>query len=167
MGSGKSTTGRRLARALGWRFVDADREVEREAGRSIPEIFAEEGESAFRALEHRVTQRLLERDQWVVASGGGWPCRPGRLEGLAPDTGSVWLKASPDTVWERTHRSPTRRPLLEVPDPRARIRELLAERQEFYRKARWTVDTDGRTTEEVVRAILLHLDNRGGDTRRP
>lgn len=166
MGSGKSTTGRHLARELGWRFVDADREVEEEAGRSIPEIFALQGEPAFRALEDRVTRRLLERDGWVVAAGGGWPCRRGRLESLAPDTGSVWLKASPETVWERTRRSPTRRPLLEVPDPRARIRELLAEREDFYRKARWTVDTDGRTTEEVVRAILLQL-NRGGDTRRP
>jgi shikimate kinase len=91
MGSGKTTVGRTLAGALGWEFRDFDAVIERRLGQPIRSIFETYGEAAFRALEARVAVELLAMDRVVLASGGGWPCRPGRMEGLAPDTLSVWL----------------------------------------------------------------------------
>ncbi|MFW5904960.1 MAG: shikimate kinase [bacterium] len=158
MASGKSAVGRHLARRLGWTFLDADREVEAEAGRSIPRIFAEEGEDAFRRHETEVMQRLLARRQVVLASGGGWPCREGRLERLPEGTLSVWLRVSPREAVARASRSSHSRPLLDVERPGDRARELLAAREPFYRKAHLAVDTEGRTPGEVAREIARHLD---------
>lgn len=166
MGSGKSAVGRRLARLLDWEFVDSDREVERDAGRKITGIFATEGEAGFRRREAAAVTRLLSRDRIVLATGGGWACRPGRLDTLDAGTRSVWLKVSLSEALARTARSSTRRPLLEVDDPRAEARRLMEAREPFYRKADLAVETDARTPGDVAREIVRHLD-RGGATRRP
>ncbi len=157
MGSGKSAVGRRLARGLEWRFIDMDREVVREAGRSIAAIFRSEGEEGFRAREAAVGERLQRLSGVVISSGGGWACVPGRLESLAPGTLSVWLRVSAGEAWRRLEGSRVRRPLLEVDDPLGRIRVLLEEREPHYREALWHLDTDGRTARVIAEEIRDRL----------
>jgi shikimate kinase len=134
-----------------------DREITAEAGRSVAAIFRAEGENGFRRREQLVGERLQRVDRVVISSGGGWPCVPGRLEGLAPGTLTIWLQVSPDEALRRISRSRTRRPLLEVEDPAAAARELLAGREEFYGRADWAVETDGRTPTEVARDLRDRL----------
>jgi len=157
MAAGKSAVGRSLARELGWRFLDADREIARIEGRSIAAIFREDGEAAFRELEARVTAQLLQEDRVVVASGGGWPCRPGRLDALPPGTLSIWLQVRDDVILERASRRKGQRPLLDVEDPATRIRELLAEREPWYRMADWTVAGDHGSPAQLARRIAARL----------
>lgn len=157
MGSGKSTVGSLLADALEWEYADADDVVEASAGRSIAEIFRVDGEARFRELEHQVTTGLLEREDLVIATGGGWPCRPGRLSSLPAGTLSVWLRVEVDRILERLGGDETCRPLLEVDDPRARVDELLTERAPFYELAHWSVDTETHTPKDIVRELLGRL----------
>lgn len=158
MGSGKSTVGSLLASRVGWEFIDVDELVEEEDGRPIPRIFREDGEEGFRRIEHRIAGRLLGEDEVVLAPGGGWPCRPGRLEGAGKDTLSIWLRVSPERAWERVRSQGARRPLLEVSDPLRRIRGLIAEREPYYRNANWWVDTDLHLPPETVRRVTQHLE---------
>jgi len=164
MGSGKSTVGAGVAEALGWRFVDLDDQVESVAGRRIREIFCKEGEEAFRQIEDREARRLLAEDQLVIASGGGWPCRPGRIAGAGRDTLSIWLRVSGEVALDRTRDQEVERPLLEVERPLDRIRELLAEREPHYRSAAWWVDTGVRNPADVVEVIVNRLRT---DPERP
>jgi shikimate kinase len=157
MGSGKSTVGARLAERLGWGFADLDSAIEEAEGRSIPQIFAEEGEEAFRRIEHGLALALLQGDRLVLASGGGWPCREGRMEGLGPDTLTVWLRVSPERALERVRGQDVRRPLLEVGNPLDTARELLARREPYYGKALWWVDTEVHPPGEVVRLLAERL----------
>jgi shikimate kinase len=164
MGSGKSTVGALLARELGWRFVDLDSVLEERAGRTIPEIFREEGEAAFRETEARVAGEFLEETAVVLASGGGWPCHEGRMESVGEGTLSVWLRVPGAEVWERVSREPGSRPLLGVSRPRERIEELLAARAPHYEKAAWWVETGNRRPEEIVQLLMDHLAT---DPERP
>ncbi len=164
MGSGKSTVGRTLAGKVGWRFVDLDEAIELDEGREIPQIFLEDGEDRFREIEHALVQRLLGDDQIVLAPGGGWPCQNGRLEGAPADTLSIWLRVSSEKALARIRRQGTRRPLLEVPEPLARIRELLEAREPYYRKAGWWVDTDLHPPRDIVRRVTDRLRT---DPERP
>lgn len=162
MGSGKTTLGSLLAHELGWGFLDLDDEIERTEGRGIPRIFDEDGEEAFREIEQRVANEVLRGERLVIASGGGWPCRPGRLENVPPGTLSVWLKVSPETALERAQAQGVRRPLLEVEDPLETIRELLATREPYYRMARWWVDTELHSPREIVRRMAERLTMNPG-----
>jgi shikimate kinase len=157
MGSGKTTLGSLLADELDWSFLDLDDEIERREGRDIPRIFREDGEEAFREIEQRAAGDVLHGDRRVIASGGGWPCRPGRLENLPAGTLSVWLKASPETVLARVRAQGPGRPLLDVENPLERIRELLATREPYYRMARWWVDTELHSPREIVRRMTERL----------
>ncbi|MSR23394.1 MAG: shikimate kinase [Gemmatimonadetes bacterium] len=157
MGSGKSTVGPLLASQLGWQHVDLDEEIERRTGRSVPSIFREDGEPAFRAIEEQVARELLGPEEVVVSPGGGWPCRDGRMEALSPGTLSIWLVVSPERAVERAKRHGAERPLLAGEDPVARARELLAARERYYGVAHWRVDTEARSPEEVVRVVIERL----------
>ncbi len=159
MGSGKSTVGSLLARRIGWSFTDTDRRIEEEGGRAIPRIFREDGEEGFRRIEHRVVRRLLREDGTVIATGGGWPCRPGRLERVPDGSLSIWLRVSPEASFERVSGDGggTARPLLEVEDPSARIRALITEREPYYRRADWWVPTDRGRPQDIVEHIAGRL----------
>jgi shikimate kinase len=159
MCSGKSAVGAALAELLGWTHVDLDREIEREAGRSIREIFASEGEAAFRRMEAEATRRIAERTRVVLSPGGGWITNPDLLDALGPGTLCVWLQVSPEEAVRRSAAAPGERPLLAGPDPLGAVRRLLAEREPFYARAHLVLPTDGRTVGGAARDI--HASIRG------
>jgi shikimate kinase len=157
MGSGKSTIGRLLAEALGWRFVDLDEAIKLEDGRGIPAIFQEDGEDGFRRIEQDLALRFLNEREVVLAPGGGWPCQPGRLDETGDDTLSIWLRVSPDEALDRVIRHGERRPLLEAQDPLARSQKLLSARETYYSRADWWVDSSGSTPQRVVEQVIDRL----------
>ena len=150
MGAGKTTIGRLVARRIGWRFADLDREIERIAEATIPEIFRQSGETRFRELEREATLRFAESSGIVLASGGGWMVQPGLPEALGPGTCTVWLRVSAQTVLARVGPRGKGRPLLAGSDPAGRVRQLLAEREPLYARATLTVNADGRTAAETA-----------------
>lgn len=154
MGSGKTSVGRALARRLGWRYVDFDDEIAEAAGASIPEIFSRHGESHFRQLEAEVARRLLTDSGVVLGSGGGWGAVPGRLTNLPSGTESFWLQVSPATAVRRASAQPGGRPLLDRGDALEEASRLLAERAPSYGAAKWAVDTEDSTVEDVAARLL-------------
>jgi shikimate kinase len=158
MGTGKSAVGRLAAQHLRFTFLDTDEWIENEVGKSIAEIFAQQGEAAFRQYERDVVNALSARRDTVIAAGGGLVADPSNLASLKTHALVVCLWASPETIWARV-RAQTHRPLLQTPDPQAQIRELLAQRAPSYRQADVQILTDFRSTKEVVQHVLhqFHL----------
>jgi shikimate kinase len=154
MGTGKSTVGRLLARALGFRFSDTDAEIEADAGHPIPEIFAAEGEAGFRDREQAVLRRVLASSGQVVSTGGGIVLRPENRDAIRRGGTCVWLSARPETIWSRVSAE-SHRPLLHTPDPQATIRRMLADREDLYREtAGMECPTDDRAPGDIARIIL-------------
>lgn len=156
MGAGKSTVGPIVARALGWDFVDLDDEIARREGRPPADIIRERGIAKFRRAESRAARDALGRTGVVVAAGGGWAAQPGHMDSLDRRGVSVWLRVTPKTALARIEGSATPRPLLEGSDPRAVAEGLLRGRTAHYRRSDITIETEGRSPEEVARAILEH-----------
>lgn len=149
MGTGKTTIGKRVAKSLGFRFVDTDALITRKAGKSIPKIFEEDGEDAFRRIETEVLGACAEKSGQVISTGGGIVTRPENLEILRRAGYVVWLKASPETIYERVRRN-RNRPLLENDDPEGTIRDLLENRIPSYEEATdLSIATDELTLEET------------------
>lgn len=165
MGAGKTTVGRRVATSLGWRFLDFDDAVEAEAGMSVARIFEQHGEARFRALEAEVGRRLLAMDRVVLGSGGGWTAQdPARLREVPEGTASFWLSVPPEEAVRRAASEPGARPLLAGSDALGVASRLLAERARSYRDARWTVDTQGLSVEDVSARILTVLAQEYSET---
>lgn len=157
MGAGKSTVGRQLAKALGWQFLDSDTEIERLTGAAIPWIFDIEGEAGFRRRERAVIEDLTRGERIVLATGGGVVLDPDNREHLKSRGVVVYLNATVDHLCDRTSKD-RNRPLLQVSDPRARLAELLAQREPLYRDvADVVVDTGGRTVRGAVKDILARI----------
>jgi shikimate kinase len=160
MGVGKSSVGRRLANALDLPFRDADTEVETAAGRSIPDIFNEMGEAAFREGERRVIARLLEDPPHVLATGGGAFMNPETQALIKARSISVWLKADLDVLARRVARKDNR-PLLAGKDPLAVLEDQAALRYPAYGLADITVETGDAahhvTVDQVMQALSAHL----------
>jgi len=153
MGTGKTSVGRLAAEYLNFEFLDTDELIQTRTGRTITDIFAVEGEPAFRALEQQLVQELAGRGQLLIATGGGLPTHAQNLAALKGHALVVCLWASPEKVWERVcHQG--HRPLLNDPDPRRKIRELLAAREPFYKQADVLVNTDLRTLREVAQQVV-------------
>ena len=158
MGSGKSAVGAALARRLEWRFIDCDAEVEKETGASIAEIFREGGEDAFRDVEARVTRRALGEDRAVIASGGGWPAREGRMESVGRGTLTVWLRVTLEEALRRVSRGgEAPRPLLQGPGPATAAAALMARRDRYYRMAGLHLDAVGESEAALADRISGHL----------
>jgi shikimate kinase len=153
MGAGKSSVGRLAAAQLNFELVDTDGLIEIKAGKSISRIFAEEGEPAFRTYERAVVSELEGRRDLVLATGGGLAADPANLASLKRHAFVVCLWASAETIWERV-RNHGHRPLLHTPDPQARIRQLLAERESFYRQADLLVNTGPRPLKDIVQLVV-------------
>ncbi|QHS10784.1 shikimate kinase AroK [Sinimarinibacterium sp. NLF-5-8] len=162
MGAGKTTVGRRLARALGLPFVDSDHEIEARTGVEIPYIFEREGEAGFRLRERQTIADLAQRQGLVMATGGGAVITPENRTTLAQNGMVVYLHASVDQQLSRTRHS-RHRPLLQnAPDRRAVLRQLLSQREPLYREiADLTLITDHRSSRHVAREaenfIKAHL----------
>ncbi|MFZ9462881.1 MAG: shikimate kinase [Vulcanococcus sp.] len=156
MGSGKSSAGRHLAQQLSYRFLDADTSLEQVAGRSIPEIFASEGESGFRALEAAVLNQIAGWHSLVVATGGGVVTRPENWGQMRQGV-VVWLDAPEELLLQRLAADPTPRPLMAATDPGERLRELLAARRPLYAQADLHVLQDGRSADQVATQVLEAL----------
>lgn len=161
-GTGKSTVARLLAGRLGWETADSDEWIVAATGRPIADLFAQEGEAAFRQVESAAIRALCARPRLVLATGGGvvtveenWPHlrRRGRI---------IWLQARPETLVARLQAQSGEgvaavRPLLAGGEPRARIQAMIDARQALYARADEAVATDERTPEQVVTAVLATL----------
>ena len=150
--SGKTTLGRNLARRLRLQFVDSDRYVEELTGRSIPDIFRDEGEAAFRAIEAEAIAHIAAERRQVISTGGGAFVNPCNRDALRDGNLVVHLQVRPETVVDRLRnsRSGRPRPLLESPDPLGRVIELMEQRKEAYSAAHVTIGVDGRSRYELV-----------------
>lgn len=160
MCSGKSAVGAALAGRLGWDHVDLDRDIERHAGRAIRDIFATDGEVAFRRMEAEATHRIARQARVVLSPGGGWITNPDLLDALGPGTLCVWLRVSPEEALRRSAAAPGERPLLAGPDPLGALRRLAAERERFYARAHLVMHTDGRSVDDTARDIHTSLRDR-------
>ncbi len=153
MGTGKSSVGRRLANRLRRPFVDMDTKIEHQEGRSISEIFANEGESYFRDLERALVLEISGQEDLVVSTGGGVLMDPRNLADFRKSGTVICLCTTVDTILDRVMRD-RKRPLLDCEDPRAKIEDLLAERQAMYQAVSIQVDTTGASHDEVCDRII-------------
>jgi shikimate kinase len=153
MGSGKSSVGRLVADVLHFTFLDTDHVIEARAGKPINDIFAQDGEPAFREWERRIVEELTRREKTVIATGGGLPADPANLASLKTHALVICLWASPESIWERV-RGHDHRPLLNEHDPLSKIRELLAAREPYYRQADVLVNTEMRSLREVAQHVI-------------
>ena len=156
MGSGKTTVSEILAERLDLDLLDTDAAIEETEGRSISSIFEDEGEEAFRGMETELLTTIV-KEHWrdmVISLGGGLPLREENRKLLGDAGKVVYLKASPETVFERV-KGDNSRPLLQCEDPLSKIKELLDARSELYDAAAdLVVETDGKTPEEIAQEIL-------------
>lgn len=154
MGAGKSTIGKSLAARLNYRFCDSDAVIESRTGADIPWIFDVEGEEGFRTRETTVLRDLVGGSDQVIATGGGIVIKPENRELLASGGTVIYLTASLDQLVQRTSKD-RKRPLLQVADPRERLRQIVEERDPLYRSvADHTVVTDGRGPKSVVQELI-------------
>ncbi len=153
MGAGKTSVGRLVADQLRFDYLDTDELIQSRTGRTITDIFARDGEAAFRALEQQVTAELSTRERTLIATGGGLPTRPENLASLKMHALVVCLWASPEKIWERV-KNQTHRPLLHDADPQKKIRDLLAAREQFYRQADVLINTDISSVREVAQQVV-------------
>jgi shikimate kinase len=143
MGSGKSTAGKKLAALLGWAFIDLDRKIEEVAGKTIPQIFSEDGEETFRKLETEVLQNLISETNTVISTGGGTPCHGNNMDLMLDNGIIVYLKMTPEQLTSRLMESTGQRPLLKnIPDEKLNefISKKLASREKWYKKANITLE---------------------------
>lgn len=157
-GTGKTRSGRRVAELLGWPFVEMDGVIEDRAGKSIPRIFEENGETYFRNLEAQILNEVAERGGRIVSTGGGVPVRVENRDTMKASGLIVRLSASPEVIHQRLvssapSRGRTLRPLLGDDAPIEKLRIMLADRDEAYSVANVTVDTEHKSHDEVAEAI--------------
>lgn len=157
MGAGKTSVGRLIAKRLKMTFTDADTEIEKAAGLSVPEIFRVHGEKIFRDGERRIIARLLEAPPGVLATGGG-AYMDAETRALIRQRGvSIWLRAEVQVLYERTRRR-VGRPLLDNPDPMGTLERLATVRHPIYAEADITIDTGREKPRDTVQRIIEELD---------
>ena len=154
-GSGKTTVARLLARRMGWRAVDTDREIERRTGSTIEQIFKDQGEKAFRAIESEVLRATCAKNHQVISTGGGAVVDEANRSTMLAGNVIVFLDSSPETLADRLASSNRGkpRPLLLGQDLLTRLSELQRQRAPYYRCAHHVVSTDGRTPQQVADAV--------------
>jgi shikimate kinase len=152
MGVGKTAVGRALARSLKMEFIDSDSAIEKTAGKAITDIFADEGEPAFRQMEREFIESGHGDEGTVVSCGGGLPLQPGMQELLKGKGVVICLFARSETIIARTIGNP-KRPLLNVDNPEEQVRKLMAQREPVYMATGIGISTEKRSIHEVVRNI--------------
>ena len=166
MGAGKTKIGRRLAVRLTLPFFDSDTEIESAAGETIPEIFRNRGESAFRDGERRVIYRLLTQPTHILATGGGAFMDPSTREAIKRRGVSIWLRADLDVLVARVSRR-NNRPLLQRSDPRSVLAELIQRRHPIYAEADIVIDSSDGSAEQTTTRVIAALANCPSVLRPP
>jgi shikimate kinase len=165
MGAGKTEVGTLLSEELGYEYLDTDEVVAKRAGKSIPKIFAEDGEKVFRDLESQAIHELEGRRSLVVATGGGAPVDPTNARTLRALGSVVYLKASAIELYQRI-KNDKGRPLLQVENPKAEMAKLLASREPVYKEVSdFTMDTEELSVDEVVAKLIDELARRTIETQ--
>jgi len=163
MGTGKTAVGEALAKKLGKKFVELDGLIEQKAGKTISDIFQQEGEIAFRELEIEAVKEVSKREKQVIACGGGVVLNKINIDRLREKSIIVYLTASPGVVLKRTSADEDKRPLLNTPDRARQIRELVKFRRPFYeRAADIKIDTSKLDIDSVVEQIIAKLKEDEG-----
>jgi shikimate kinase len=158
MGTGKTAVGKVLATKLGREFIELDYLIEQKAGRSIPEIFQQDGEIGFRELEIEATKEFANKKNAVIACGGGIVLNKINIDRLRKECIIVYLTASPSIILKRTSGDKDERPLLAVSDRVSQIKELLRFRQPFYQRAAdIKIDTSRLNIDSVAERIMEKL----------
>jgi len=158
MGTGKTAVGKALAQKLDKQFIELDLSIEQRAGKSIPDIFQQDGEIAFRELEIDATREVSQGRNSVIACGGGIVLNKINIDRLRESSRMVFLTASPRAILKRTSGEPGQRPLLEVDNPTQTIRELSKFREPFYQRAAdITIDTSKLNVNSVAEEIISRL----------
>ncbi len=158
--TGKTVIAQKVAECLNWTFIDTDDEIVKLSGKTIPEIFKQDGEDKFRRLERQVLKQACQKEQAVIATGGGAIVDPKNQDLLLETSVLVCLEAQPETIYQRLRHdalysaNPVVRPLLAGEKPLERIKQLKAKRQLHYTVADWTVHTDNLTVDEVSREVI-------------
>ena len=153
MGSGKSSTGQILATQLGYEFIDLDKFIEQEYKMTIPEIFSNKGEKEFRAMEHNSLKKVIEKENVVVACGGGTPCYYNNMEMMNNSGATVYLKMSADSLVNRLMNAKEKRPLILNKDEkqlRDFVNRQLEKREDIYHKAQYTVKGKDLNVKELA-----------------
>ena len=156
MGAGKSTVGKIVSKKTGYGFCDADKYIEKQAGTTITQIFADHGEDHFRDLESESMEELAKNENQVIATGGGVVQRDRNWDAMNSGGITIYLKATVEAIWERIKDDDTR-PLLQVEDPIKTARELLNKRAPMYEKADIVINTDNLSPELVAQEVLSKL----------
>ena len=157
MGAGKTTVGKLLAKHLGKLFIDSDHEIERRTGVKVHLIFELEGEAGFRARETAVIDELTQQENIVLATGGGAILYAENREALHNRGTVIYLRANVEDLWRRT-RHDKNRPLLQTENPRARLQQLLNQRDPLYREtAHVVIDTGEQNVQKLVRQLEKEL----------
>jgi shikimate kinase len=160
-GSGKSTVGRQLARRLHLPFFDSDQVIEEHLGCTIREYFEREGEASFRDVEEAVIDQLTQKSAGILSTGGGVVLRPANRLHLRERGHVIYLNSSPEELYRRL-RHDVNRPLLQVPDPLGRLRDLHAVRDPLYRQtAHFIIDTGRPSVATLVNMIAMQLELSG------
>ena len=157
-GSGKSTVGRQLARRLSVPFCDSDHLIEQEIGCTIRSFFEKEGEDRFREIEEEMIDRLTQADAGVLSTGGGSVLRQINRSRMHERTRVVYLRSSPEDLYRRLKHD-RQRPLLQVADPLAKLRDLFEARDPLYREtSHYTIDTGRPSVATLVNMIVMQLE---------
>ena len=156
MGSGKSTLGRKLSSAAGLTFIDLDKYIQTREGRTVNEIFNDEGEDYFRQTEHRVLKEIIEKDNFVLSCGGGTPCFLDNMTMMNKNGITIYLQMPVGALHSRLLNSPDNRPLLKtIPGDKLRnyIAITLKERDKYYKMAHHTVEAINLKISSVVKLL--------------
>ena len=159
MGTGKTVVAKALAKELKKDYVSMDNVIEKKEGKSISDIFAQKGEPYFRNVEKEVAKELSEKDGLIIDAGGGVVLNEENIKNLKNNGKIICLTATIDVIFERTKRH-THRPLLNVEDPKKKIKELFDFRTPYYKKADHEIDTSKKSIREIVKEIVEVVGSR-------
>ena len=161
-GAGKTVVGEGVSIAVRRPFLDLDREIERREGMTVGDIFAQQGEPAFRAMERKVTEELRGTGGMVLSPGGGWIADAGNVALLRPPARIIYLRVRPETALARLGAERATRPLLQRPDPLAQLKSLYEARRANLEGADVTIDTEQLSVEQVINMVAEIIGRDGG-----
>lgn len=160
MGSGKSTAGKKLAAEIGWNFIDMDKKIEERAGKPIPEIFSEHGETYFREVETQILKDLESSENVVISTGGGAPCHSDNMSLMKKAGLTIYLRLTPSQLKSRLTNAKNERPLikgLSGEDLLGFIEQKLSQREQVYSQAEISIDGSGVDHEKLKELIRPYL----------